>query len=611
MKNNFTLLSGLLFMTGVTFAQQTNLSNLNQYEAHSSVHEDIKTNLKPNGNYTAKAEGTELWSSDFSDASLWTIGTTGQGTFEIGTYPAQLTQYMGAYNLAGASVTNGVGFFNGVQYLIPSPGTAAPQNTWMQTEAIDFSGNAHAEISFNQRYRKFNTDSTYVEFSGDGGTNWTTIRVNKNVGTSGLQEKVTMVFPVGNATAGVFRFRWQNTSSATSTGSGYGWAIDDVSIKTLSDFDLARVDSDYSVVGYQYSRVPTAQVAPMDFWSLVKNQGSTTLTGVKLALDVNGTLGTVESSALSLASIAADTLKASYNLPATVGNYSIAQRLLLDQADDNLANNTLPSYEVEVTDYIYSIDKGTTYTEYPLTSLSVGGVPVVIDGVGMSFDTYADQVLYGIDFRLFAGTTLGAQVYGEIYEYNPEAATIQTYWKTPYVAESDMFTVNEESQIGTIQTSLFSNPPTLTAGKTYLLILKFASGAGTIKMSAAGTTSKSQSWLHGDHANIWGTFTTAPVVRANFNPSLSVKTADLVNGVTLFPNPATEKVAVDFNLTAVSDVVVEIADINGKVMESKTLNNVTIGTNKVELNVNNYAAGLYTVAIKSNNTNVTKKLIVQ
>lgn len=617
MKKRITLLSGLLFMTGVTFAQQ-NLSTLKQLEAHSFITEDISTNLKPNGNYTAKAVGVELWGSDFSDANVWTIGTDGQGTFEIGTYPTTLTNYMGAFNLAGATVTNGVGFFNGVQFLISDPPAAAAQNTWMQTEAIDFSGNAHAELSFNQRYRKFNSDSTYVEFSGDGGTTWTTVRINKNVGTASLQERVTLVFPVANATAGVFRFRWQNTSNAASTGSGYGWAIDDVSVRTLSDVDLVRVDSDYSVVGYQYSRVPSTQVAPMDFWSLVKNQGSTNLTGVKLSLDVNGDLGTVESPAVSLASIASDTLKATYNLPATVGTYSIAQRLLLDQVDDNLLNNALPSYEVEVTDYTYSIDKGTNYTDYPLNSLSIGGTPVVIDGVGISFDMYADQTLYGIDFRLHSGTQVGAQVYGELYEFNPEASSLATYWKTPYITESDMFTVNEVSQTGSIQTSVFSNPPTLTAGKTYLLLLKFASGAGTIKISAAGTSSTAQSWLHGNHANIWGTFTAAPVVRANFdpeaqtaNPGVSVKNVDLINGVSIFPNPATEKVAVDFNLTAVSDVVVEITDINGKVMEAKTLTNVSVGSNKVELNVNNYAAGLYTVAIKSNNTNVTKKLIVQ
>lgn len=603
MRKQFIFLSSFLFLASVTFAQNVNVPKAKLIEKNLTPYTG---EIKGNNANSQKALGQELWASDFSDPSVWTIGTSGQGTFEIGTAPASMNNYIGA--MASTTAANGYAFFNGIQYLTPSP-IAEPQNTWVQTEVIDFTGNQYAEISFQQRYRAFNYDVTYVEFSGDNGATWTTVEVNADVqgNAASIQNTLNLVFNVNNTSAGVFRFRWENPSAIANLGSGYGWLIDDVKISELADFELVSTYNFHHVVGYQYSRTPLTQVQPVVFRAGVKNQGSSDLTDVKLVLDINSGDATETSPAVTIASQQVDTLEASFT-PTAVGQYNVARALEMAETDDNPSNNDIPSVSFEVTDFIYSIDKGTNFTDYPLTSLSIGGNPVNIDGVGMSFDIFQNQTIYGVDFRFYTGTSSDAEVYAELYKINPDATELPQFWGAP-IAETDMFTLGSQS-VENIYTVAFTTPTQLVAGETYLVLLRFA--GGTIKIAAGGVSETSQSWLSGDHANRWGTFNTAPVVRANFNPEAGIaNNSKVVTEVNVFPNPAKTTATVEFNVVNSSNVSIEVVDVTGKVVATKSLNNVATGANSVEFNVSSLASGVYTVAIKSNDSKVTRKLTIQ
>ncbi|MEZ4890332.1 MAG: T9SS type A sorting domain-containing protein [Crocinitomicaceae bacterium] len=98
----------------------------------------------------------------------------------------------------------------------------------------------------------------------------------------------------------------------------------------------------------------------------------------------------------------------------------------------------------------------------------------------------------------------------------------------------------------------------------------------------------------------------------NFDPSLSVKNNnELVSGVSVYPNPAADNAEVSFNLNAASDVTINVVDVNGKVVNSNVLKNLAVGANSTSLNVANLANGVYSVVIKSNDSTVTKKLVVR
>jgi hypothetical protein len=177
-----------------------------------------------------------IWQNDFSNSADWTIGTNGQGTFIIGNsfHPemADVTQYMGTLTNTGTTASNGFAFFNGVQYLLA--GSVSPQDTWVTSDTIDLSlfAFSYITLSFNQRFRHFNFDSTSVEISEDGGQTWVSYPLNQGIvpNDPAIQNTVLMLIPVNQSALTRIRFRWKNESADSQFGSGYGWIIDDVKL---------------------------------------------------------------------------------------------------------------------------------------------------------------------------------------------------------------------------------------------------------------------------------------------------------------------------------------------------------------------------------------------
>src|SRR5690554_3013312 len=136
-----------------------------------------------------KAPGVSLWSSDFSDPSEWSINGNGnQGTWVIGdTNALQEKDYYSVIN--STTVGNGIAFFEGVQFLLS--GSVDVQNSWVEmTQSVDCSSESIVTLKFEQSYRAFNSDITYVEVSLDGGTTWEqSTDVNESVATNTSAEQ--------------------------------------------------------------------------------------------------------------------------------------------------------------------------------------------------------------------------------------------------------------------------------------------------------------------------------------------------------------------------------------------------------------------------------------
>ncbi len=150
-----------------------------------------------NNSSLLKTGGDIIWENDFSataSTNPWTITTEGQGTFEIGntasvgTSNPDLITYLGAMATTGTTATNGYAFFDGIQYLLTVPPVVEIQNSSITSSTIDLSLYAQPSItlSFNQRFRHFNYDETYVEMSQDGGSTWVySQQVNAGEATNG------------------------------------------------------------------------------------------------------------------------------------------------------------------------------------------------------------------------------------------------------------------------------------------------------------------------------------------------------------------------------------------------------------------------------------------
>lgn len=620
----------MFLVAGVGSASAQNALNLNKAINQSAIKGIAST--------TPKAAGTVVWLDDFNNtktydlagaelssvASSWTVDNSGQTGSTFGWTTDAVKD-----SWANFSTFN---FTNGGNYGEVSNGTPSPQpgtqavgvNYKLTSPVIDvttLAGNAQVMLQFEQTGAKF-YDDQYVEVSTDGNT-WTRVYDNggKAMHTSTsqnpypnvelVQVDIESAITAGASTVQV-RFGWTSiypTNTNPNAWVTYGWFVDNIQIVTKPDVDLAYTYGDYHFTGYKYSQIPTTQISPVTFRAGVKNQGTTPLTNVTLTV-TDGT-NPVVSTPKNVAVASVDTLEADFTLPATVGTYNINRSLSLAETDDNPANNSgLTANSFKVTDNTYAVDNNAAFTEFPLTGLvDQNQNPITINAVGNAFDIYADQDIYGVDFRLFTGTAMNSEVYVELYEMDPNATDIAGLWVGP-LAESDIFTVTSAAQLSQIQKVAFNAPYALETGKSYLALLRLVSG--TVKIAASGEADTDQTWINIAGAQPWGTFTDIPVVRMNFDASLSVKNNnELVTGVSVYPNPAADKAEVSFNLNAASDVTINVVDLNGKVVNSNVLKNLAVGANSTSLNVANLANGVYSVVIKSNDSTVTKKLVVR
>jgi thiol-disulfide isomerase/thioredoxin len=70
----------------------------------------------------------------------------------------------------------------------------------------------------------------------------------------------------------------------------------------------------------------------------------------------------------------------------------------------------------------------------------------------------------------------------------------------------------------------------------------------------------------------------------------------------VYPNPATEKTTFDFYLDKVSSITIDVYNITGEKVFSFSKQNVNAGYNYFELQVNNFANGMYFIKLTQENT---------
>jgi len=104
--------------------------------------------------------------------------------------------------------------------------------------------------------------------------------------------------------------------------------------------------------------------------------------------------------------------------------------------------------------------------------------------------------------------------------------------------------------------------------------------------------------------------TPPPPPPGNGGGNTGVKDIDFVSNISLFPNPANTQVNIEFTLQNATDMTIEVVDMNGKTIETIVMNNAVVGTNATKLNVVNFANGVYSVVLRSNDSLTTKKLVI-
>jgi hypothetical protein len=82
-----------------------------------------------------------------------------------------------------------------------------------------------------------------------------------------------------------------------------------------------------------------------------------------------------------------------------------------------------------------------------------------------------------------------------------------------------------------------------------------------------------------------------------------------INNFTLYPNPSSENVTIEFNSASSTTIKMELLDVTGKVIKNVNANNV-IGDYKYSMNTSDLAKGIYFLKVSSDKSIETKKVIV-
>ena len=570
-----------------------------------------------NNSSLLKAGGDIIWQDDFSVANTWDITTTGQGAFEIGntasvgTSNPDLITYLGAMATTGTTATNGYAFFDGIQYLLTVPPVVEIQNSSITSSTIDLSLYAQPSItlSFNQRFRHFNYDETYVEMSQDGGSTWVySQQVNAGEPTNGtsLQNNLSLIVPVLPSANTKIRFRWSSTSDSDDYGSGYGWMIDDVKLVEpyADEFTLTKVWTGDIVQKWDYYSTPLTQVIPMTVGAVISNMGGVSQTKVVSIEILQGTTSVYTATEnITILPGVSDTLwHTSTFTPTSNGVYTVKFTLPTDAIN---TNNT-QSEDFEVTPNIYGHN-------FPISGTSFFGFNTVDAEIGMGnlYEINANQQLNGINVQFATGTTVSTEVRCELWEVvDGIQGTMNFITDVTYTVPSPLNTANPT-------TIAFSSPAQMEAGKLYMVILKTYQDATNklrIRSSVKGDDDFSTigygPFATGGVVNYFSGWGKAPYISLNFDPTIGInETSTEISGVSIYPNPSSSSVNLEMNIATPSEVSIQVTDLSGKVVATQNLGFLPLGKNQTTIQSASFNNGLYYVTISSNGTSVTKKFI--
>lgn len=625
MKNKFTLLSFLTIATSLSFAQNIPAFKTMEKKSNKISISDPKAVIY--GAETQKAGGDPVWSDNFSAAGVWVFGSeTGstQGAFVIGAYPTQMTQYIGGMTNGTAPLAS----FNGIQYLLSGP--VGVQNVWMESPSIDFSAVASGivTVSFNQRYRRFNNDGTFVEVSTDNGVTWSSFQVNTTAISNGAVVQNTEVInvPVGaGVTQGKIRFRWESLTADDNYGSGYGWAIDNVAIAEgyANNVTLSQT---FSAVGTQvlsYSKIPTAQAAAagqVSFGAISKNVGAAPQ---DVILTVTNGAYSQASSPVTINSFLRDTLQIltanGYTMPTAAGvnnfTYTLSSNNTLDVTGDD--TGVVP---FEVTNNVFAADS------YNGTAASFGssftgwqngtGDPEI----GTYYEIFANQDLHAIQIGIGSvpvasqAAINGQTIMAKIYEVDLAGGG------DPFIIDATVEHVMVSGDYGNLIKLYFTAPVALEAGKLYLVTastllntdpnipnIPVAFSGNVIAGNVAGKDGDTFIGLAAD--DILGNVVQCPVVRMDFTDYSGINELESQFNVNAYPNPFNASTEVAFELKNESTVSITVSDITGREVLNLGSTNYTAGKHTVAINGADLNAGVYNYSIKIGNSVITKRIV--
>jgi len=339
----FTLIVALIAFVSYAFGQSVSQPSYMKGQARITK---AKNDFKGHNSHAAKP--TQIWYDDFSTSSHWTIshatGTSDDWVIGSSSMTTYMQWGMGAFYRGVGQVA----YVDGITALMNAGGgNVNLMDSWIETSnVINLTGYSAVTLKFDQDYRAFNSDTSFVLFSTDGGTTWPfSYSVNPKSQVSSntsAPDTVEIIVPqIANQASVKIRFRFLTTSTSGQTGRGYGWAIDNIQLVQPNvnmvnitnilpnfDFPYGGYNSSFPVEG-NYNYYPASSPVRVFNAAMVSNSGSANQSNVTLNVAITDPYGTITNYSENSATgntlnsgQSGDTLTVGYTLSAGSATYT-------------------------------------------------------------------------------------------------------------------------------------------------------------------------------------------------------------------------------------------------------------------------------------------------
>jgi hypothetical protein len=583
---------------------QAKLNNKHLLESKNSVSvtENKKTEKTPIFN-----SKTVFWTNEFSNPADWSFSNTSNPsvdwviTNDPTAAPADLA---GVFSPLGfTSIGNGFAIIDS-----DGQGDGATQNAIMTyTGTINCSAIPAVLITFEQAHRRF-YEQTFLMVSNDGGLSWTDYVVNQgmpvNTNTTNPQLVELNISAVAANQANVkIAFRYEGAWD-------WFWAIDDIKMSEAfgNDISLGKSWAGDIINDYDYSIVPGSQIQPLVVGVVATNLGATNAVGSAMNLTIsNGTTNVhTQTVNFDLPLGVTDTIWVETGFtPAVNENLTVTFNV---NPDDNTVNDiSLPSL----------ISTSTTTYAHDFTTTGVYRYDIDAEtAMGQTFEIINNATMLSVDVK-FETSTTAEQANVRVRRFNPDNATFSDVRTADFIVEQDFVIPTSAIGSGNFTPLTFQVPVQLEAGWFYTVEIRKYAGADRIFIGGSSAGSDDFSTIvygpfgAGDAVNYFVSSAFSPAVRMSFEASLSVKENDALSSFNVYPNPATEKVSIDFSLTTASPIELTITDLSGKQVYASSLGNKAAGSHTVDVRTSTFAEGIYVVNFKTANGIITEKLVIK
>jgi hypothetical protein len=619
MKKTYLMVAGAILSTVGSYAQ------FSSEHTYLPIEENNQT-VRYVGHYSQDRDpGDVIAADEFDVPGNWLIyskeGTEPEWFFTDNDGIDDISPYLG--EMVSTTADNGFAVFNGIQYLLDGTPGVPEQDAYLEYAfPINCTGVDAVLLEFQQNYRAFNMDQTFVEVTA---TTWdegeyVAYEINASVPTNDppvISTEIINISEIAADEASVrIRFRWLETSLDGDFGAGYAWFVDDLVVSEAWDYDQ-QITASYHRSGLgvfmpngmEYYMIPPNQIAPITFIGETLNMAGIEQENAKLNVDVVGGPDYSGTSVLfDLPVGAADSVICSTPFtPTTEGAYDVTYYFDSDGVEEYTANDTM--YDLftvtnAAQNYVYSRDNGFSSSSISNVTSNLE-LPLLIGNV---MDIFNDDVIGAIDIAVSdAESNVGQEIFAQVMILEGGVFV--------YADQTEDYMITAENNGGII-TLTFADPVVVSADQTVLVLAGHYGGSTEVEFRMAQPVEEQT--VLGYTSGATDPFSllepSAIMVRAHMRSYVGVPDNDngfIFNIKQNIPNPFGTQTVINYELNEAASVAVEFTDAAGRIVKSIDRGVQNAGSYTLEIDANEFADGIYFYSFNIGDQKVTKRMVVK